>query len=108
MSWIQSGGLALFAGLVLYQLREISPLLKSLGATLTMIQTEMAALLERERVRGERYAAQAAASDDPLPTYPDEWSEQSRPEVDRPKQRMRTNPIGNPIIRAARRSRQDS
>jgi hypothetical protein len=60
-SWLQTGGVLAFAGAVLYQLRELKPFLKDLVETLTLVRTTMAALLERERARAERIAAQEAA-----------------------------------------------
>lgn len=64
-SWAQAGGVVAFAGAVLLQLRdfrrELGPLFKSIGETLAEVKATMAALLERERTRAERLAAQDAA-----------------------------------------------
>lgn len=70
-SWVQTGGVVAFAAAVLYQLRELKPFLKDLTSTLTLVQTTLASLLERERARAERIAAQdaqrAAAVINPVP-----------------------------------------
>jgi hypothetical protein len=46
-SWVQTGGVGLFAAAVFWQLQQLKPILKQVGETL-------AALLERERMRAER------------------------------------------------------
>ena len=46
-SWIQAGGVVAFASAVLWELRSQRPVLQS-------IKEVLAALLERERIRGER------------------------------------------------------
>lgn len=52
-SWVQTGGVGLFAAAVLWQLRRMEPILKQVGETLS-------ALLERERMRAEREAIEVA------------------------------------------------
>jgi hypothetical protein len=59
-SWVQTGGVLAFAGAVLYQLRELKPVLKEVGEILSQVRSTLAALLERERARAERIAAQDA------------------------------------------------
>lgn len=59
--WIQTGGVVAFASAVLLQLRDMKPLFKAIGDTLTEVRTTLSALLERERARAERLAAQDAA-----------------------------------------------
>lgn len=59
-SWVQAGGVGLFAAAVLWQLRDLKPVLKAVGETLGEVKSTLAALLERERARAERIAAQEA------------------------------------------------
>jgi hypothetical protein len=56
-SWIQAGGVVAFGALVLVILRQLKPVLDAVQVTLMDVGRTMAALLERERVRGERIAA---------------------------------------------------
>lgn len=69
-SWIQSGGVVAFAGVVLLWLRDykreiqanVAPVVTRLVETMQKVETTLAALLERERARAERLAAQDAAA----------------------------------------------
>ena len=103
-SWVQAGGVIAFAGAVLMQLREIKPFLGELTKTLGEVRTTMASLLERERTRAERLAAQDAARQAMQfktgGAVPENWDghptgtieiphEHSTPT---PKKRMQTNP----------------
>lgn len=60
--WIQAGGVVAFATAVMVELRAIRP-------TLTSIKEVLSALLERERIRGERRREPSAPHKRP------EWSD---------------------------------
>lgn len=66
MAWIQTGGVVAFAAAVLIWLRdykrEVAPVFAELVATMKDVKTTLAALLERERARAERLAAQDAVA----------------------------------------------
>lgn len=51
---LQAGGVLAFAGVVLYLLRELRPILKDLKTELFEMRITLAALLERERIRDDR------------------------------------------------------
>lgn len=72
-SWVQAGGVGLFAAAVLWQLRDLKPVLKAVGETLTRVETTLSALLERERARAERLAAQDAARQAAQSGAPEQW-----------------------------------
>lgn len=57
---MQAGGVGLFAAAVLWQLRDLKPVIKAVGETMTEVRATLAALLERERARAERLAAMEA------------------------------------------------
>lgn len=121
-SWIQAGGVLAFAGAVLVQLRdfrrELAPLLKGIGETLGFVQTTMSALLERERARAERLAAQDAARQAQA-----NMRKQAVPEsswdgegntgaieipIEQPKKRMQTQPgVESPSYRSPARGGSD-
>lgn len=87
-SWIQAGGVLAFASAVLWQLRDLKPILKAVADTLLQVQLTQAALLERERVRAEAKAARDAAG---VPAQT--WAEETtQPIIERA-----TPPGGNPV-----------
>lgn len=102
--WIQAGGVVAFATAVLLWLRdykrEVAPVFAQLVTTMTTVQTMLAALLERERARAERLAAQDARartrmtppSGIPSAMYEDEETTPITTIPERPFQRPRTNP----------------
>lgn len=51
---IQAGGVLAFAGVVLFLLRRIEPLLSGLKSEIVEMRLTFAALLERERIRDEK------------------------------------------------------
>lgn len=95
--WAQTGGTAAFAGIVLYLLFQLRPILSAVLKVLGEIRELLAALLERERARAERIAAQDAArrQQQTDETWEDENTNPIAVAVK--AQRPRTNPGGVPI-----------
>ncbi len=52
-SWIQTGGVLVFAGVVLWELRQLKPTLAAWVSMMGEVREILAATLERERIRGE-------------------------------------------------------
>lgn len=122
VNWAQLGACGLFAFFVWRALRDQAPALKSIGETLveiraalvmlpaiasvlTSVQVTQAALLERERARAERIAAQQAQREsllaDLAPSAPQTWEDETKPIVEAPKKkRAQTAPMGRPIVGA--------
>lgn len=60
-SWVQAAGVLAFASAVLYELRQLGPLVKAWTTVVGEVKTELgkvrevlSALLERDRIRAER------------------------------------------------------
>jgi hypothetical protein len=101
-SWVQAGGVGLFAAAVLWQLRDLKPIFKAVGETLTRVETTLAALLERERTRGERLAAQDALRRGRLATLEgreETWEDEPTGAAEVPVlPPRRTPPRGAPVV----------
>lgn len=69
-SWVQAGGVVAFATAVLWELRGLKP-------TLRKIEDVLAALLERDRIRGERRRDSSGPHHRPSShsERPPEWSD---------------------------------
>lgn len=63
-SWIQAGGVLAFAGAVLWELRQLRPIMAE-------VKTVLASLLERERMRAEQRAQIIAAQAVPAQVWDD-------------------------------------
>ncbi|HEY1554781.1 MAG TPA: hypothetical protein VGF94_08105 [Kofleriaceae bacterium] len=96
-SWLQAGGVLAFAVLVLVLLRELVPLLKALYEVLSKVRETLAALLERERMRGERLAATDAQRRMMLPPEADFDDPPTNPIAIPLPSTRRTPPHGVPI-----------
>lgn len=83
--WLQTGSSIGFAGIVLYLLFQLKPVLLALLQVNAEIKSVLAALLERERARAERIAATEAARAASL-TRAENW------DVD-----AETNPLSMPV-----------
>lgn len=90
--------MATFAGLVLYLLFQLRPIMTSVLKVIVEVKEVLAALLERERARAERIAANEAARKSRAGEQPQSWEEdETKPLTMAPKNRVRTNPGGVPI-----------
>lgn len=81
-SWIQAGGVLAFAGAVLWELRQLRPLIAE-------VRQVLASLLERERMRAEQRAQLLAAQAVPNQVWDDETDA-----IAEPLRRHRTPPRG--------------
>lgn len=91
--WLRTGGVGAFAGVVLYLLFQLRPIFKALLKTLVETKEVLAALLERERARAERIAANEAAR---AAAAGESWDDDETKPI-AVKTRARTNPGGIPI-----------
>ena len=103
-SWVQSGGVLAFSALVFWLLRQLLPVLGEIKECLHEMRVTLGALLERDRMRDEREAADRARTA-PVPRQsiglravpePESWDEDETPLAEAPRHRARTAPFGHP------------
>lgn len=104
-SWIQTGGVLAFAGAVLWELKQLRPLIKEWieerradRDLIGEVKTLLAQLLERERMRSEQRAQllrRKAESDQPLPEQWEDVTDNVSIPTPVPK-RAHTAPFGLP------------
>lgn len=113
ISWVQLGAVGVLVLVVFVFMRdfrrELAPILKETVVAIGKMHEVMVALLERERVRGERLAARDAQLlgqvRQPAPPAMPNWEEEHTPVLDIPvapaaqrvhKPRVPTEPMGYP------------
>jgi hypothetical protein len=109
-SWLQTGGVIAFAAAVLWELRQLRPLIKGWieerqrdRDLLSEVKIILGALLERERMRGEQRAKLIKQGRLPPDDAPDEAFDDITDNVSLPEQKPKrqgtghTPPAGYPI-----------